>query len=76
MRQLVFAGPRATDWIDAADPTLSWVHARALLAEPLRLLVEGAFDPTSIASVHRFDDAVDTFAEPFTKLILQQERSR
>jgi threonine dehydrogenase-like Zn-dependent dehydrogenase len=49
-----------------------WVHTRALLAEPLRLVAEGAFDPTSIASIHPFDDAVDAFAEPFTKLILQR----
>jgi hypothetical protein len=35
-------------------------------------VAEGAFDPTSIASIHPFDDAVDAFAEPFTKLILQR----
>lgn len=52
-----------------------WVHTRALLDEPLHLMAEGAFDPTSIASLHRFDEAVDVFAEPFTKLILQREPS-
>jgi hypothetical protein len=104
MRQLVFTGPRATEWVDAPDPTLTTptgalveptvvstcdMDAVALSGmirfrpgtplghEGIGVVVEvgeGAFDPTSIASVHPFDDTVDALAEPFTKLIFRRAK--
>ncbi len=51
-----------------------WVHTRALLDEPLRLIAHGIFDPTSLATVHDFVDATDAFQQPFTKLIFTRQR--
>lgn len=50
-----------------------WVPTRALIDEPLALLTEGLFDPRAIATQATFDEAVEAFAEPFTKLILERD---
>lgn len=50
-----------------------WVHSRALLDEPLRLVAAGTLDPTVIAATHPLDDADAALAEPFTKLIFGRE---
>lgn len=49
-----------------------WVNTRSLLEEPMARIDDGAFDPTSIATTHRFGDAEAAFAEPFVKLILER----
>lgn len=51
-----------------------WVHTRALIDEPLRLMTDGVFDPTTIGEVCSFDDAEAAFSEPFTKLILDRSQ--
>ncbi len=50
-----------------------WVHTRALLDQPLRLIAAGLFDPTIPATVHELEDATDVFAQPFTKLIFSRQ---
>lgn len=50
-----------------------WVHTRAQLDEPLRLVTTGVLDPTVIAATHLFDDAEAAFADPFTKLIFHRD---
>jgi alcohol dehydrogenase len=47
-----------------------WAHTRSLVAEPMRHLSEGLFDPRRIARTSTFDEAGAAFAEPFHKLIL------
>jgi len=49
-----------------------WVNTRSLIEEPMIRIANGAFDPTTIGSVHPFDDAEAVFAEPFVKLILTE----
>lgn len=47
-----------------------WVSTRPQIEDPLALVADRAVDPTSLATVVSIDDAVEAFAEPFTKLIL------
>jgi len=47
-----------------------WVHTRSLLSEPLELISDGVFDPVRIAQRATIGEAVDAFAQPFSKLIL------
>lgn len=61
-------------YMNVATLRTGWVHTRALLDEPLRLIAGGAFDPTAIAGVHAFDAVEDVLAEPFTKLVFTRDR--
>lgn len=58
-------------YINSVTFKTGWVSTRALVDEPLALAIDGAFDPREIARICSVDDAVEAFAEPFTKLILQ-----
>jgi alcohol dehydrogenase len=49
--------------------TTGWAHTRALMEQPLRLIVDGVFDPkAAFTQVADFSAAADALAAPFTKL--------
>ena len=53
-----------------------WANTRAVMEEPLAMIVEGEFDPRPIeTAVVGFNDAPDALAQPFTKLVLTAEEA-
>ncbi len=58
----------------SAEFHTGWVHTRALIDEPLRLLREGRFDPAPVVTrTLPFSEAADALVEPFTKLIFERD---